>query len=275
MHLHKSLRLALLLSLIIGCGLVQAQPAYTMQYSVVTLDSTYAHHPDANMQAYINQHKAKLDSAMDQQIGFCLNPLSSYAPQSPLSNLLTDILYDIGNHYCLEHTGRPADMSLLNFGGIRTSMPAGKITVGTIYNILPFDNTIVIILLKGSELRKMFESKTLTSCQPYSHAQVYYEDNKPKMIKVNHRKLNDNKLYRLVTIDFIQTGGDKILEGVQFEEVIPTNYLLRTAVMDYIRNNGRGAMCIYQSAVDSKTDKRVMVKAKEGYVPEPLMISIY
>ena len=266
MHLHKSLRLALLLSLIIGCGLVQAQPAYTMQYSVVTLDSTYAHHPDANMQAYINQHKAKLDSAMDQQIGFCLNPLSSYAPQSPLSNLLTDILYDIGNHYCLEHTGRPADMSLLNFCG-------EVIDVLIQATLVVF--TIIIILLKGSELRKMFESKTLTSCQPYSHAQVYYEDNKPRMIKVNHRKLNDNKLYRLVTIDFIQTGGDKILEGVQFEEVIPTNYLLRTAVMDYIRNNGRGAMCIYQSAVDSKTDKRVMVKAKEGYVPEPLMISIY
>lgn len=275
MYLHKHRILVFLLGLIIGCGPLLAQPTYTMHYSVVTLDSTYAHHPDADMQAYINQHKAKLDSAMGQPIGFCLNPLSSYAPQSPLSNLLTDILYDIGNHICMEQTGLPADMSLLNFGGIRTSMPAGKITVGTIYNILPFDNSIVIILLKGSELRKMFESKTLTSCQPYSHAQVYYEDNRPRMIKVNHRKLKDNKTYRLVTIDFIQTGGDKILEGVQYEEVIPTNYLLRDAVMDYIRDNGRGAMCIYQAVIDCKTDKRVMVKAKEGYVPEPLMITIH
>ena len=260
MHLHKHLRLTILLGLIIGCGPLFAQPTYTMRYSVVTLDSTYAHHPDADMQAYINQHKAKLDSAMGQQIGFCLNPLSSYAPQSPLSNLLTDMLYDIGNHICMEQTGRPADMSLLNFGGIRTSMPAGKITVSTIFNILPFDNSIVIIVLKGSELRKMFESKTLTSCQPYSHAQVYYENNQPRMIKVNHRKLKDNKTYRLVTIDFIQTGGDKILEGVQYEEVIPTNYLLRDAIMDYIRDMSRGLRGCTKVDVNSKLDDRVIIK---------------
>lgn len=268
MHSKLLISKLIILLLAIYAPLLYAQPTYTLRYSSVTLDTTYAQHPDTNMQAYILLHKAKLDSAMNKVIGFCPQELQSFAPQSPLSNLLTDLLYDIGSHLCMEQTGRSADLSLLNFGGIRTHMPAGNITIETIYNILPFDNSIVIILLKGSELKKIFENKTLANCQPYSHAQVFYENSKPVSVKINHKKIKPNKLYRLVTIDFIQTGGDQILEGVKFEDVITTQYLLRTAIMDYIIDMQRGAMG-RKTSVISTLDNRVMIKNNNQFEPHP------
>lgn len=260
MNLHKNILLCTLLALLLCCGQVQGQSDFTINYRIVTLDSTYAHHPDTAMQAYINEHKAQMDVVMGEVIGHCTRDLTYSMPQSPLSNLLTRMLYDIGDIYCMEQTGKAADLSLLNFGGIRAYMPKGDITVGTIYNILPFDNSIVIITLKGSELKKAFDRMTPTNCQPYSNAQIIYQNDHPAIIKINHRKLKPNKLYRLVTIDFIQTGGDKILEGIQYEDVIATHYLLRTAVMDYIRDMSRGAWGCTRVDVNSELDDRVIIK---------------
>lgn len=246
----------LILAMMLNC---QAQSQTHFKYQAVTLDSNYAHHPDSAMSAYLNYYKQQLDNAMNKVIGRCNKDLRNYQPQSELSNLLTDMLYNLGNHICNETTGKSADLSLLNFGGIRCDIPAGDITLGTLYSMLPFDNTIVIITVKGSELKKMFDRFTPTQCQPYANAQVIYENGKPSQINVNHKKLKPKKIYRLVTIDFIQIGGDKILEDVQFEEVFETHILLRDAMIDCFKDyqkNGFGQPGI----ITSKLDQRVIVK---------------
>lgn len=237
----------------------QGQAQTRFSYRVVTLDSNYAQHPDSAMSAYLNSYKRQLDEAMSGIIGRCDKDLRNYPPQSELSNLLTDMLYNLGNHICNETMGKSADMSLLNFGGIRCDVTSGDITLGTLYSMLPFDNTIVIITLKGRELQKMFNRFTDTQCQPYANAQVVYENHQPALVKVNHKKVKPNKSYRLVTIDFIQIGGDKILEGVQFENVIETHILLREAMIDCFKDyqkNGLGQ----SNMITGKLDRRVIIK---------------
>ena len=55
-----------------------------------------------------------------------------------------------------------ADIGMVNNGGIRTDMPAGNITVGMLFNIMPFDNIIYKVTMKGAQLKAILENAVAT-----------------------------------------------------------------------------------------------------------------
>ena len=221
----KTLLICLLL-LIIYNSVAQNENKFTYRYKAILLDSTYDSKADPEMKAYIDGLQEKLSIEMEVEIGTATSHLSSFAPASPLSNFLTDELFNFGSAYYRAKFGTPADFSLLNFGGIRNDIPAGKISVGTIFKVLPFENKVVIILLKGSEAKKLFNSFTAKNNQPYSQVVVTYQNEKPFQILINKEKIDNERIYRMVTIDFLATGGDQLLNNIHFEEIIYTNVMI-------------------------------------------------
>ena len=156
------------------CTLLHAQNSYNYQYEVVKMDSTFDARADLTLETYISHLKQEKDKKMSQIIGTSKEVLTSFAPQSPLSNLLVDILFEWGNSYLLSKKMQQADLALLNFGGIRASLPQGKITVGDIYQIAPFDNTVAFVFVRGSELKKMFDGFTEKRNAPLANVQTTY-----------------------------------------------------------------------------------------------------
>lgn len=222
-----------------------------ISYRLVKMDSTYEKVTDSAVVNYLNVLRPLYKAQMDVVIGKCEKDLNTYAPQSELSNLLTDMLYQRGNEYSLKTAGIPADLSVLNFGGIRTSLFQGAIKIEHIFNISPFDNTMVIIELKGSELQKMFDKFSAKHNEPYANAQVTYQNDKVASVLVNGTKIDKEKTYRLVTIDFIATGGDNILTGVSLDNITYTGLVLRDLIIEYVKAQG---------TVTSSLDERVIIK---------------
>lgn len=216
------------------------------------MDKSYDKNYNPAVVAFMDSIRPLIQSQMGEKIGVCAKDLHSFQPQSPLSNLLTDIIFKVGNDYSLKEDGAPADLSLLNIGGIRTSMKAGNITVGNIFEISPFDNTLVIIAMKGSELKKVFDKFSDKYSEPFSNAKVVYKNGKLKSLTVNGNPVDDNRVYRMVTLDFVQTGGDNILKGIKFESVTPTGLLERDVFINYIKNS--------ETPVTSDLDDRVVIE---------------
>ena len=180
---------------------------------------------------------------MDEVVGQNDHTIDKRRPQDELSNVLTDMVFDLGDSISKAVNGEGIDFSLLNFGGIRKPLNAGDITLGDIFSILPFDNSIVLSTIKGSELRKVLAQMNDTINQPFSHlAFTLVGHNAPTDIIVNGKPLDDNATYRFATIDFISGAnrGDNILRDratkVPFEigPVYKTNILLRDAFLEYI-----------------------------------------
>lgn len=226
--------------------------AQSFDYQLILMDSRYDKNQNQEMVDYLNGVRPLVMGKMQEKIGFCEKELRTYGPQSELSNLLTDVLYQYGMEYSKKEDGTPVDLSILNFGGIRTSLKQGDITVGGVFEISPFDNTLVVIALKGSELKKVFDKFNTKYSEPYSHAKVTYKDGKVASVLVNGSPIDDNRVYRLVTIDFIQTGGDNILSGCVFEKVIPTGLIERDVFIDYISKAGK--------PITGELDDRVVVE---------------
>jgi 2',3'-cyclic-nucleotide 2'-phosphodiesterase (5'-nucleotidase family) len=129
-------------------------------------------------------------------------------------------------------------IALSNPGGIRTSLPAGPITYGKIFEILPFENTIVTMKLTGAQLKRSLAVR-LTAV---SGVRVVYDLRKPKneqLISVtmdDGSPILDNATYTVAINDFMQAGGDDYIEFANGTDVKDTGIRLRDEVSDYIKS---------------------------------------
>ena len=202
-------------------------PKFKYQYRMVQLDSTYDSKVDPKLAKYVAKKRAQLEKQMQVVVAHSDTELESFPPESPLSNFLTDILLNESSKYVKDTVFDNIDLSMLNFGGIRTSMPAGDVKVGDLYRISPFDNYLTFIVLKGSELKKALGRFTDKFNAPYSGAVIVYNNNKAVNITVQDKPIDDSRLYKLVTLNFISDGGDHLLEGIRYEKIEYTTITFR------------------------------------------------
>jgi 2',3'-cyclic-nucleotide 2'-phosphodiesterase (5'-nucleotidase family) len=231
-------------------------PKFTFQYQTVKMDSVYDEPKDLTMSTYIETLRTQMGEKLNVIIGEAATDLPRFKPQSPLSNFLVDQLFIYGNSYLItNHYSDTVDLALLNLGGIRAPINAGMITIETMYQIAPFDNYVVIIYLKGSELKKMFKKFTEKDNGILANAQTIYQNGKIISYTIHGKAVVDEQIYVLTTIDFLQTGGDGYLSGLNFEKVIYTGVLVRdvyTSRITKLTELGR--------KIEGKTDQRVIIK---------------
>lgn len=253
----KRIFLAILILLICWSGWAQnSSKKFTYQYESVKLDSLYNEPVDLTMATFIENLRVKMGEKLNEVIGEASADMPKFKPQSPLSNFLTDQLYIFGYQY-FKNIGihDSIDLSLINFGGIRASLNAGKITIENMYQIAPFDNYAVIVYVKGSELRKMYKRFSEKENGALSQSQTTFQNGRIVSYTIKGAPIDDQKVYKMITLDFLQNGGDGFLEGVFFEKVVYTGVLIRDVYTERIRQLTREG-----KKIEAKTDQRVIIK---------------
>ncbi|HLP59936.1 MAG TPA: 5'-nucleotidase C-terminal domain-containing protein, partial [Candidatus Deferrimicrobium sp.] len=107
-----------------------------------------------------------------------------------------------------------------NAGGVRGDLPAGDITIGQVYELMPFSNTLVLLDLDGASLKKVLKDTILKAdgAFPYT-AGLRYEVDLCKaddgfFISVQVEtsdgwaKLKDNEIYHIAVNSFVASGRD-------------------------------------------------------------------
>lgn len=102
---------------------------------------------------------------MNPVVGTTTHYMTKQRPESDMSNLLSDILVWYG-----EQTGEHIDFGMYNIGGIRASLPAGKVTYGDILNVAPFENHITYLTLSGSKVQELFQQVASVGGEGVSHS---------------------------------------------------------------------------------------------------------
>lgn len=163
---------------------------------------------------------------------------TSHLSESALGNLIADIM----------RTTLPeaADVGLMNNGGIRTNLPKGPITFGEIFEIHPFDNELAVLKIDGRILRALVEHSTRGGVGGYSWSGLTFhegEDCKIDRIQIDGKPLDDKKLYRLATNNFLVMGGDIFSEFHFADNQIDfTGIFIRDAIVDFITPKDKGAL---------------------------------
>ncbi len=139
-----------------------------------------------------------------------------------------------------------ADIAITNGGGVRAPLMAGTITVGDMYTILPFDNTLVTMEMKGSDIIKVLEH----GIEPdnfgwgqHAGVKLWYTPGATRGKKITSvrladgTKLENDKYYTVVTNDFMAVGGDSY-DFSTAKNVVDTNLVIRDEMANYWRENG-------------------------------------
>ena len=113
---------------------VACSPSYTLQSYDNDLINVEAN-IDSNILNIIIPYQNEIEAQMNEVLTFNINALNKGKPQSTLGNFVADL--------CLNYSN--ADMCILNNGGLRTNINIGYVTRGKIYELMPFDNELVLL----------------------------------------------------------------------------------------------------------------------------------
>ncbi len=174
--------------------------------SRILIDSRYDKQ-DKQLETFIAPYRAKVDSVMSPVVGRTARALESHQPESPLSNLLADILV-----WAAAESGEKPDFSVYNVGGIRASFAQGEVTYGDVLDVAPFENQLCFLSLTGDKVEELFKQMASYGGQGVSHGVEVRMDCKGNLtsLKINGSSVDKNKTYRIATLDYLAEGNDKL-----------------------------------------------------------------
>lgn len=219
----------------------------------IAIDSSWDQSPNEAALQILAPYKAGVDSVMNEVVGFAPVTLIKERPESPLSNLIADVL----RFAATETLGKPADIGLVNMGGIRNILPQGDITVGTVFEILPFENSLCILQLKGSAVKELMQNIAKVQGEGVSNINlVSTKDGKVLSAKVGGKEIVDDQIYTLATIDYLAEGNDGMTALMQSEsKICPEGATLRSLFMNYVKNQ-----TVAGKTVTAKVEDRIIVQ---------------
>lgn len=211
-----------------------SQCSYNAYLSEIQYDNDFPLETAAPSQQYelaIEPYRLELDKVMNEPIGKLAQDLSKAKPESTLGNLLADATLVMSNIYATNRV----DISVLNYGGIRLpQINKGDLTLGTVYELMPFDNYLVLIDIDGETLQEFCNAIAAKGGWPISGMKFKMEHNIAADITVNGIAIEGGKMYKMAISDYVANGGDNMEMLVSLKQE-NTNVLLRDAFIEYFK----------------------------------------
>lgn len=229
--------------LVQGCNTKPPQVNYT-DYKISTqsnIDSSYV--------KMLMPYKDSLDKSMNEVIGFSVYGLFKKQPESAIGNFMTDGIKLMAE----KKYGKKVDAAFVNFGGIRSYIPKGDVTIGKIFELMPFDNLVVLQELSGIKLKAFLNRVCEKGGWPVSQGLTYIiKDKAATEILINGIPINDNTIYTIANSDYIANGGDncEMLKNIPKQNI---NYLMRDALIEYAK-----FLTKQGKPIDAKIENRVV-----------------
>lgn len=157
--------------------------------------------------------------------------------QTTIGNLLADVCIERGNKVFNTREKKNIDLCFLNHGGIRAILPKGNVTTRTAFEIMPFENNLVVLGLKGQQILEM-TAYIIKEKKPHPLSGMTFtiaKDNTAKNILIQGKPLDLNKTYYVATNDYLANGGDSMTFFAKNIEKYDLNYKLRNVLIDYFK----------------------------------------
>jgi 2',3'-cyclic-nucleotide 2'-phosphodiesterase (5'-nucleotidase family) len=160
---------------------------------------------DSAIISIVSPYKLRLDSQMNRVIGHNLKTLSSKKPEGSLGDFFADAVREESS----DKFGRTIDLALFNSGGLRIpSIAQGDIKVSAVYELMPFENEVVVMEVEGTVLKKILSFSASRGGDPVSGARYRIRNNEATEISIGGKPLDENHIYVLLTNDYMANGGD-------------------------------------------------------------------
>jgi 2',3'-cyclic-nucleotide 2'-phosphodiesterase (5'-nucleotidase family) len=208
---------------------------------------------DPSFAKILSPYKNKLSEEMSEIISWSDTSLVDYKPESPLSNFVSDLILNYARKFAKENQpGIEVNFSLINHGGLRTSLPKGKITVLDIFELMPFENELVLLKLTGNQVSELADYIASRNGEGVSGISFGMKSGKAVTITVQNKPLDLDSTFWMVTNDYIANGGDGMKILSYASQRVVTGAKIRDVIINHLKD-----LKLNGQTVSAKTDRRI------------------
>jgi len=195
--------------------------------------------PDSGLQQMLGPYSKTYHSTMNEVVGYLADDMEKGFPEGKLGHFMADIFLDLalakGNTFTADNT-----IALFNNGGLRVPLQKGAVTRGKVFELMPFENQLVGVQLKGSVLVNELATYLYTKKgQPISrNLYIVFKGDRLVKMEINGRAVDTIKQYIVLTSDYLSGGGDNMeffKKGTEVKEVPFVK--LRDGIIDYFQQH--------------------------------------
>ena len=162
---------------------------------------------DSSIIAYYAPYKQQLEAEMNRLVGRTAVALTKPGnqPETLLGNFFAEALLDEGKRLAPR-----AQLSFGTKGGLRRELQQGNITIGDLFDVMPFENELVVLELTASHIGQLAQFIAATNGQPVAGLQLDIRNGKPTNVLIDGAPVHADSTYHLVTYDYLANGGDNL-----------------------------------------------------------------
>ncbi|MBO0322508.1 5'-nucleotidase C-terminal domain-containing protein [Muricauda sp. CAU 1633] len=188
---------------------------------------------------FVEPFRNRINEVLDSTLAYAPKPflLDDGARNTSMGNLMADIVLEEASPIFKSRTGNDLDFVVLNYGGVRSIISAGKVTARNAYEVMPFENYIAIVEMSGTAVRELIGFlSTASRVHPIAGMQIVLDKNGSlESVNIQGEPFDENRTYFVGTSDYLVQGGPSI--GF-FKDTLSTthiDYLLRNAIIDHFK----------------------------------------
>jgi 2',3'-cyclic-nucleotide 2'-phosphodiesterase (5'-nucleotidase family) len=232
----KCFGLLLTFFILISCG---EQKNFVTKIEGKKIGITENQTENADIEKFIQPYRENIDKDLNEVLAYNPENLekSKGEWQTNIGNFLADITFHKSNKIFQSRENKSIAICILNHGGIRTMIPKGNVTARNAFEVMPFENTAVVVALKGSQIIEM-ANHIIAEKKPHPLKGLTFtidKNNTAKNILVQNEAIDSNAIYYVVTSDYLANGGDNMIffkQGIQRYDI---DYKLRNILIDYFK----------------------------------------
>ena len=211
---------------------IQKQWIVTESTSVkIPIDSTADKIADKAYTEWLQPYKQKVDAQMNEVIGYSAVTMRAHKPESLLSNFSADVYLKAASDYLKMHV----DIAIVNLGGLRTQVPEGPVTVRKVFELMPFENELVVVWIRGDKLLELLNGFASVGGQGVAGVRMTIANGKATDITVAGKALDMQKLYSIATNDYLAGGNDNMPQLATYEKRENTGIKVRNVLLGFIK----------------------------------------
>ncbi|PWJ59080.1 5'-nucleotidase-like protein [Dyadobacter jejuensis] len=199
-------------------------------YSQYVMDDSLA--VDSSLIRYYLPYKRQMQAEMDRVIGHSAVAITGgKGPETLLGNFFSEAILDQGRKF-----DPSIQFTFATRGGLRNTLPKGALTIGNIFELMPFENEMVVLKLSGDTTWKLLEYIAASKGQPVAGLRMYIDGGKPTEILIGGKAFDPKAQYTILTYDYlVNSGGDlSFLSEAQDQRLVGKR--LRDALIDYVED---------------------------------------
>lgn len=191
---------------------------------------------DAEIAAMVAPYRERLEAEMLEVIATASFEITKQGEfESPLGNLAADAMLVMAE----QTTGETYDLAVGNAGGLRVPISEGPVTRGAVFELMPFDNYIVVQRMSGVQVDSLAQQLAAIGGEPVAgFSFAVTPDRRAVDIAVRGELLDLDREYQVVTHNYLAYGGGDMpaLWAPLDRTELPVP--LRDAFIEYFRQQG-------------------------------------